>query len=95
VLTGARDDGKAGMGVIKDRGGIAIVQDPLEAPFPSMPLSVIQDVKVDYSVSIVEIARLLINFLMRELRRKGGIRCRIGLRLKRELRSKRWKEMNS
>lgn len=59
VLTGARDDGTAGMGWIKQRGGIAIVQDPEEAPFPSMPLSVLQDVKVDYSLRLSEIAPLL------------------------------------
>jgi two-component system, chemotaxis family, protein-glutamate methylesterase/glutaminase len=59
VLTGARDDGKVGMRAIKQRGGITIVQDPSEAPFPSMPLSVMQDIKVDYSVSLREIAPLL------------------------------------
>lgn len=65
VLTGARDDGTVGMSAIKQRGGLAIVQDPLEAPFPSMPLSVLQDVKVDYTVPLREIATLL-NRLTRE-----------------------------
>jgi len=59
ILTGARDDGRAGMRAIKQRGGIAIVQDPLEAPFPSMPMSVMQNMKVDHSVSLREIAPLL------------------------------------
>lgn len=59
VLTGARDDGKVGMHAIKLRGGITIVQDPLEAQFPSMPLSVMQEIEVDYSVSLREIAPLL------------------------------------
>ena len=47
------------MHAIKQRGGIAIVQDPLEAQFPSMPLSVMQDVRVDYSLSLREIGPLL------------------------------------
>ncbi|HKR15642.1 MAG TPA: chemotaxis protein CheB [Pyrinomonadaceae bacterium] len=59
ILTGARDDGAAGMRAIKQRGGIAIVQDPHEAPFPSMPLSVLQSLKVDYTLPLREIAPLL------------------------------------
>jgi two-component system, chemotaxis family, protein-glutamate methylesterase/glutaminase len=59
VLTGARDDGKVGMRAIKQRGGITIVQHPLEAPFPSMPMSVMQDMKVDYSLSLRDIPPLL------------------------------------
>ena len=59
VLTGARDDGRTGMRAIKQRGGIAIVQDPLEAPFPSMPMSVMQEIKVDYSLPLSEIPPLL------------------------------------
>lgn len=59
VLTGARDDGRVGMRAIKQRGGITIVQDPSEAPFPSMPMSVMQDIDVDYSIPLREIGSLL------------------------------------
>lgn len=59
VLTGARDDGKVGMRAIKHRGGITIVQHPEDAAFPSMPMSVLQEIRVDYSLPLREIAPLL------------------------------------
>jgi two-component system chemotaxis response regulator CheB len=71
VLTGARDDGKVGMRAVQQRGGITIVQDPLEAPFPSMPMSVMQEIKVDYSLPLREIAPLL-NILSREVAGEEG-----------------------
>src|ERR1044072_8559223 len=72
VLTGARDDGAAGMRAIKQRGGITIVQDPAEAPFPSMPLSVMQEINVDYSLPLGEIAPLL-NQLSRTTAEEDGM----------------------
>lgn len=59
ILTGALDDGTSGMRAVQKRGGITIVQDPMEAAFPSMPMSVMQDIKVDYSVRLSDIAPLL------------------------------------
>lgn len=37
ILTGANQDGAAGIAEIKTRGGIAIVQDPATAESPTMP----------------------------------------------------------
>ena len=39
ILTGGLDDGSAGLFAIKNRGGIAMVQDPREALDSSMPRS--------------------------------------------------------
>jgi two-component system, chemotaxis family, protein-glutamate methylesterase/glutaminase len=47
VLTGTRDDGTAGLAVIKARGGAAIVQDPADAVYPGMPASALGRVAVD------------------------------------------------
>ena len=71
VLTGARDDGKVGMRAIKQRGGIAIVQDPFEAPFPSMPMSVMQEIDVDYSLPLREIAPLLYKLAQEHVEEEG------------------------
>lgn len=60
VLSGALDDGTAGLWAIKDRGGKAIVQDPAEARHPSMPASALQHVAVDYKLPVADIARVLV-----------------------------------
>src|SRR5579884_3723136 len=47
VLSGTRDDGAAGLAVIKANGGGAIVQDPKEAMYAGMPRSALASVQVD------------------------------------------------
>ena len=59
VLTGALDDGTAGLKAIKQHGGTAIVQDRRDAVASSMPRSAAMHVQVDYSVPIADLAPLL------------------------------------
>ena len=59
ILTGNLDDGTAGLWAIKQLGGVAIVQDPADAMFPSMPESAIRHTNVDYVVSLAKIPALL------------------------------------
>ncbi len=60
VLSGALDDGTAGLWAIKDRGGIAVVQDPAEAEQSSMPASALANVQVDHCLAVSEIPPLLV-----------------------------------
>jgi len=59
VLSGALDDGTAGLWTIKMRGGTAVVQDPTDALHRSMPLNAMQGVAVDYKLSAPEIGALI------------------------------------
>jgi two-component system chemotaxis response regulator CheB len=59
VLSGSLDDGTSGLMAIKRRGGIAVVQAPDDAVFPSMPLSAIEHVDVDHVVSVHQMGELL------------------------------------
>lgn len=59
ILSGALDDGTAGLLAIKRQGGLAVVQDPKEAFYTGMPSSAIQNVNVNYICPVGEMGFLL------------------------------------
>ncbi|MBD2054490.1 chemotaxis protein CheB [Oculatella sp. FACHB-28] len=59
VLTGLLNDGASGLYAVKERGGRAVVQDPVDALHPSMPIQAMKAVPVDYCVPIKEMGALL------------------------------------
>lgn len=59
VLTGALDDGTAGLWTIKLRGGTAVVQEPSEALINAMPLHALSNVDVDHRLPVAEIGPLI------------------------------------
>jgi two-component system chemotaxis response regulator CheB len=63
VLTGMLHDGTAGLEFVKRCGGIAVVQDPTDAEFPSMPESALRAVAIDYVVPIAQLGALLTNLV--------------------------------
>jgi two-component system, chemotaxis family, protein-glutamate methylesterase/glutaminase len=60
LLTGMSRDGTAGLARIKERGGVAIVQDPASAEGHTMPQSAIASVAVDRVLPLAEIAPFLV-----------------------------------
>jgi two-component system chemotaxis response regulator CheB len=63
VLSGTRDDGTAGLAVIKAYGGLAIVQDPREALYGGMPASALAHVAVDVVVRSHQVADAMVRMV--------------------------------
>jgi two-component system chemotaxis response regulator CheB len=59
VLSGARDDGAAGLASIAAHGGMTIVQDPQDALYPWMPQAALEHVTPDHIVPVGKIGALL------------------------------------
>jgi len=72
VLTGTLDDGTAGLWSVVDQGGVALVQDPAEAQYDSMPLSAIEHVAVDLVAPIHGLGRHIVELCSRPAPPAGG-----------------------
>ncbi len=60
LLTGSNNDGAAGLGLIKLRGGCTIAQDPAEAQYAIMPKSAIDNGSADMILTLNDIADFLL-----------------------------------
>lgn len=61
ILSGANKDGAFGLKKVKDYGGLAIVQDPLECQVKTMTEASLKETNVDHIFKTDEIIRFLIN----------------------------------
>jgi two-component system, chemotaxis family, protein-glutamate methylesterase/glutaminase len=60
VLSGALDDGAAGLTAIKQQGGVTVAQDPDDALVPGMPRHANRFDHVDHVLPIAAISALLV-----------------------------------
>jgi two-component system chemotaxis response regulator CheB len=59
ILSGALDDGTAGLVAIQKCGGITVAQEPHDAAYPQMPQSALANLKVDHCLPAAELGVLL------------------------------------
>jgi two-component system chemotaxis response regulator CheB len=72
VLSGALNDGTAGLQAVKQRGGVAVVQDPGDALFSGMPESALEYVGADHCLPMEKIAPLLVRLSGESAKEQGA-----------------------
>lgn len=70
ILTGANNDGSAGITAVQKHGGLTIAQHPAEAQFPLMPAAAINTKQVKYIWTLSEIYDFLIKIIYRNDEKK-------------------------
>jgi two-component system, chemotaxis family, protein-glutamate methylesterase/glutaminase len=70
VLSGALDDGSAGLWAIKQAGGLAVVQDPQDAEVPSMPEAAMRAVQADHILPVDEMGALVTRLVQEVVERE-------------------------
>ena len=59
VLTGTQGDGAAGLSVLKQSGGITVIEDPTDAAFPEMPAAALALARPNHVVGLPGMPALL------------------------------------
>lgn len=72
VLSGFLDDGTVGLQAVKACGGLAIVQDPVQAEAPDMPASALKYVDVDRVLGLNEIGPALVEMVASKAAASGA-----------------------
>ncbi|MBO9571351.1 MAG: chemotaxis protein CheB, partial [Chitinophagaceae bacterium] len=72
ILSGALDDGAAGLWAIKQQGGLAIVQDPDDAEVSSMPMNAISAVNTDHIVPVEKMGTLIAKLVNEQVSKNNG-----------------------
>jgi two-component system CheB/CheR fusion protein len=62
VLSGAGTDGTLGLRAVKEHGGLAVVQDPKEAGYDSMPRSALTTGAVDLVLAVKDMPQAIIRY---------------------------------
>ena len=65
ILTGANYDGTNGLKIIKEHGGLTIAQDPKTAKSDCMPKTAINNIDIDFIVSLDEVNDLLTDLVIK------------------------------
>lgn len=67
VLSGALDDGAAGMIAVRTRGGVGIAQDPADAMYPSMPRHAAEEGGAEHVIPLEKMSALLVELLSEDV----------------------------
>jgi two-component system chemotaxis response regulator CheB len=73
ILSGTLGDGALGLRAVKNAGGLAIVQDPRDALFDSMPLRALDVVEADHCVPVGSMGALLARLCRQPLTPAGVV----------------------
>lgn len=71
ILSGALDDGMAGLFTVKNRGGLAVVQDPEDAVMPTMPVNALRYIHADHCLPVAAMGALLSKLVGRSKSQNG------------------------